>query len=93
MPSITVQRAPVAEMGYGKRAEHGLGAWLPIGRLPRVRPLLRLESSLFSSLKGAPQRRMAFVGKRRCQAIGGISCLQEMERCGLCVDEKQGGTA
>jgi hypothetical protein len=36
---------------------------------------------------------MAFVGKRRCQATGGISCLQEMKRCGLSVDEKQGGTA
>jgi hypothetical protein len=35
---------------------------------------------------------MAFVGKRRCQATGGIFCLQEMERCGLCVDENQGGT-
>ena len=27
---------------------------------------------------GPPQRRMAFVGKRKCQATGGISCLQEM---------------
>ena len=45
MPSITVQRAPVAEMGYGKRAEHGLGAWLPIVRLPRVRPLTRFEAA------------------------------------------------
>jgi len=63
MPSITVQRAPVAEMGYGKRAEHGLGAWLPIGRLPRVRPLLRLESSLFSSLKGAPAKADGLCGE------------------------------
>jgi len=61
---------------------------------PRVRPLLRLESSFLSDLKmGPPQRRMAFVGKRRCQATGEISCLQEMEECGLRIDEKQGGTA
>ena len=42
---------------------------------------------------GPPQRRMAFVGKRKCQATGGISCWQEIERSGLCIDEKQGGTA
>ena len=66
---------------------------MSISRLPRVRPLLRFESSLFFNSKmGPPQRRMAFVGKRRCQATGGIFCLQEMERCGLCVDENQGGT-
>lgn len=45
MPAITVQRAPGAEMGYGKRAEHGLGAGMPIGRLPRVRPLSRFEAA------------------------------------------------
>ena len=47
----------------GETAEHGLGAGGSIGRLSRVRPLERFESSLFSILHG------------------------------LCIDEKQGGTA
>jgi len=80
--------------GTEEAGEHGPGAGTSIGRRSRVRPLLRFESSLFFDLKnGAPQKRMAFVGKRKCRAAGGFSCLQEMERCGLCVDENQGGTA
>ena len=75
----------------GVRRKQRNMAWelgLSIGRLPRVRPLLRFESSSFFNPKmRPPQRRMAFVGKRKCQATGGIFCLQEMERCGLCVDE------
>ena len=88
-----VQRVPGLVRGNTmETAEHGLGAEMSIGRHFRVRPLSRFESSVFFDLMGPPQRRMAFVGKRRCQATGGLFCLQERERCGLCVDENQGGT-
>ena len=80
--------------GTAEEDEHGLGAGSSIGRRSRVRPLTRFESSLFSEPQmWSPQRRMVFVGKRKCQATVGMPCLQEMERCDLCDDENQGGTA
>lgn len=36
---------------------------------------------------GASAKADGLYGERRSQGTGGISCLQEMERCGLCLDE------
>ena len=44
-------------------AEDGLGAELSIGRRLRVRPLKRLESSIFSRLKGAPAKADGLCGE------------------------------
>ena len=89
---VTVREPWLVETGTEETGEDGLGAGSPIGRWSRVRPLTRLGVVIFFSPKGFPQKRMAFVGKRKGQATGGIFCLRKMERCGLCVDENQGGT-
>ena len=44
-------------------AEHGLGAGVPIGRHPRVRPLKRFESSDSSIPDGAPAKADGLCGE------------------------------
>ena len=40
-----VREPRLVERGTEKEAEHGLGAGMPIGSHPRVRPLLRVEAT------------------------------------------------
>ena len=47
-----VREPCLVEMGTGKKAEHGLGAGQPIGRLSRVRPLERFLRQALPAKQG-----------------------------------------
>ena len=86
--------------GWCERTGGGGGTWPwswegEAFSLPRVRPSTRLMSRLKSSIpKWGPRKGgWPLWGREDARPLAEFPGKQEMEQCGLCVDEKQGGTA